>query len=154
MTERQEADFGTIDRAKHSALVIERETQTDATGKVTGTTHRARNPTPTALHFLAMMPNLQIGEDLVRVGEEMQSLAQKAGLVARQGPSWARDSIGGPEMHDAQAEALQGWQAALNAIDVPVIRSVVRNVCLCDEVDGRGGYLRIGLEKIKRHWGW
>ena len=151
---KHEADFGTIDRAKHSALVIERETETDSTGKVTGTTHRARDPAPTALHFLACMPNLAITEDLVRVGEEMQELAQRAGLVARHGPAWAKDSLGGPEMSDQQAEALKLWQAAINSIDAPVIRDVVRNVCMCDQVDGRGGYLRLGLERIKRHWGW
>lgn len=152
--QRDEADFGPIDRAKHSALVIERETETDATGKVTGTTHRARNPHPTALHQLASLPYFNIDEELLRVGEELQSLADRAGLVPRHGPPWAKDSKGGPEMSDRQAESLQQWQAALNCIRAPVIRNVVRNVCLCDQMDGRGGFLKLGLELIKRKWGW
>lgn len=154
MTKRHEADFGTAERAARSRLVIERETQTDSNGKVTGTTHRARDPMPTALHYLAMTRYLGITDDLVRVGEEMQALADRAGLVPRQGPGWAKAGNSTGEMSDSQAEALQLWQAALNSIDVPVIRDVVRNVCMCDEVDGRGGYLRLGLERIKRHWGW
>ena len=151
---REEADLGSAQRHQRGTIVVERHVETDANDKVTGTTDRARDAYPTALHQLAALPYLHIGDDLVRVGEELQELAQKAGLVPRQGPAWARSSMTSLEMSDGQALALQRWQAAINCIRAPIIRTVVRNVCCCDEMDRRGGFLRLGLELIKRHWGW
>jgi hypothetical protein len=145
------ADFGTADRALRGALVIERETQTDASGKVTGTTHRARDPEPTALHVIAA--RIDMDPELRRVGEHLQELCQRAALVTRFGPSWAK-SASGPEITDAQAEAHREWNACINAIPAYAWRNTVRSVCLCDELDGRHDLLTQGLEAVKRYLGW
>ena len=148
-------DLGTLERAQHSRLVQSQRLRTDDRGNpLRGEAYGLQDATPTALDrppIVGPLARESDHETLRQAADRLREDWCAAGIEPSVCGGYGRQS--GGEMTDAQALAHRRYTRAMQAIGLPLVRSVVENVVVYDLPDSRVGLLVVGLRQLARYFG-